>query len=129
MIRHAQKKKVLFGWIGMDSLYGHESWLRNKIDKHSMIYVADIPCNLRVWLQKPKIGLPERKKDRGRPPTRKQVIDDDSVRVDDLKKRIVDDEWRQVFIRDTERRELWTNMVCFRVYPRKKMVFQLKNAG
>ena len=56
-----------------------------------MICIADIPCNLRVWLQKPKTGAPKRKKGRGRPPTRKQVIDDDSVRVDDLKKCVVKD--------------------------------------
>ena len=117
MIRQA-KKKIPFSWIGMDSLYGRDSWLRNKIDKHDMIYIADIPCNLRVWLQKPKVGVPERKKGRGRPPTREQVLDD-SVRVDELKKRVSEDAWQKVFIRDTERRELWVNMVCLRVYPRE----------
>ena len=120
MICRTRKKKMPFAWIGMDSLYGRDSWLRNKIDKHDMIYIADIPCNLRVWLHKPKIGVPKRKKGRGRPPKRKQVIDDDSVRVDKLRKRTADDAWQQVFIRDTERRELWTNMVCLRVYPREE---------
>jgi len=118
MIRQA-KKKIPFSWIGMDSLYGRDSWLRNKIDKHDMTYIADIPCNLHVWLHKPKIGVPKRKKGRGRPPKRKQVLDDDSVRVDELKKRMSDDAWQKVFIRDTERRELWVNMVCLRVYPRE----------
>lgn len=61
MIRQA-KKKIPFNWIGMDSLYGRDSWLRDKIDKHDMIYIADIPCNLRVWLHKPKIGVPKMKK-------------------------------------------------------------------
>ena len=118
MIRQA-KKKIPFSWIGMDSLYGRDSWLRNKIDKRDMTYIADIPCNLHVWLHKPKIGVPKRKKGRGRPPKRKQVLDDDSVRVDELKKRMPDDAWQKVFIRDTERRELWVNMVCLRVYPRE----------
>jgi len=120
MICHAQKKKIPFSWIGMDSLYGRDSWLRNKIDKHGLIYIADIPCNLRVWLQKPKTGVPERKKGRGHPPKREQVLDDDSVRVDELRKRATDDAWQRVFIRDTERRELWTNMTCLRVYPREE---------
>ncbi len=35
---------------------------------NQFLQLADIPCNLRVWLHKPKIGLPERKKGRGRPP-------------------------------------------------------------
>ena len=120
MIRHAQKKKIPFSWIGMDSLYGRDSWLRNKIDKHDMIYIADIPCNLRVWLQKPKTGVPERKKGRGRPPKREQVLDDDSVRVDELRKHAADGAWQRVFIRDTERRKLWANMICLRVYPQEE---------
>jgi len=119
MIRQA-KKKIPFNWIGMDSLYGRDSWLRNKIDEHDMIYIADIPCNLRVWLHKPKIGVPKRKKGRGRPPKRKQVLDDNPVRADKLRKLTADDAWQRVFIRDTERRELWINMVCLRVYPREE---------
>jgi len=121
MIHHAQKKnKVPFAWVGMDSLYGRDSWLRNKIDTHGMIYIADIPCNFRVWLQKPETGVPERKKGRGRPPTRKQVIDGVSIRVDDLKSHVSEEAWHHVFIRDTERQELWADMVCFRVYPRNE---------
>jgi SRSO17 transposase len=121
MIHHAQKKnKVPFAWVGMDSLYGRDSWLRNKIDTHGMIYIADIPCNFRVWLQKPETGVPERKKGRGRPPTRKQVIDGVSIRVDDLKNHVSEEAWHHVFIRDTERQELWADMVCFRVYPRNE---------
>ena len=120
MILHAQKKnKVPFGWIGMDSLYGRDSWLRNKIDKHDMIYIADIPCNLGVWLQKPKTGVPPRKTGvRGRNPTRAKVIEGTgSVKVRDLKDQLEDEKWHQVFIRDTERKELWADMVCLRVFP------------
>ncbi len=119
MIRHVQKKKIPFGWIGMDSSYGRDSWLRNRINDRGLLYIADIPCNLRVWLQKPQVGILEQKKGCGRPPTRKQVLDDDSVRVDELKEQLSDDAWKQVFIRDTERRELWMNMFCLRVYPRE----------
>ena len=118
MIKGAIDKKIPFGWAGMDCLYGRSSWLRNKIDSRNKVYIADIPCDQRVWLQKPTIGIPEKKEGRGRTPTRKQVLDGDSFRVDELKDRAAD-EWEQVFIRDTERRELWANMLFLRVYPRE----------
>ena len=120
MILHAKKKnKVPFGWIGIDSLYGRDSWLRNKIDKHDMIYIADIPCNLGVWLERPKTGIPSRKPGvRGRNPTREKVIEGtEPVKVKDLKDQLDKEEWHQVFIRDTERKELWADMACLRVFP------------
>jgi SRSO17 transposase len=120
MIRHAQKKnKMPFGWVGMDDFYGRDSWLRNKIDTHDMIYIADIPCNLGIWLERPKTGVPSRKEAvRGRNPTREKVIEGtDPIRVRDLKDQLEGKQWHHVFIRDTERRELWADMACVRVFP------------
>jgi len=119
MIQHAQKRKIPFGWVGMDCAYGRDSWLRNKMDGRGIVYIADIPCNLRVWLKEPKVGVPKRKKGRGRNPTRKQVLEGDSIRVDELRKTASKEDWRKIFIRDTERRELWVNMICLQVYPRE----------
>jgi len=120
MIRHAQKKnKMPFGWVGMDDFYGRDSWLRNKIDTHGMMYIADIPCNLGVWLEHPKTGVPPRKQGvRGRNPTREKVIEgSDPIRVRDLTDQLGDMQWHHVFIRDTERKELWADMACLRVFP------------
>jgi SRSO17 transposase len=118
MIHHAQKK-MPFGWIGMDSLYGRDSWLRKKIDAHGMIFIADIPCNLGVWLQRPIIGVPSKKEGvRGRNPTREKVLEGtDPIKVKDLKDQLDDTQWHHVFIRDTERKELWADMSCLRVFP------------
>ena len=120
MIQHAQKKKIPFSWVGMDCAYGRDSWLRNKMEDQGIVYIADIPCNLRVWLKQPKVGIPKRKKGRGRKPFRKQVLEGNSVRVDELRKTASKKDWRKIFIRDTERRELWVNMICLRVYPREE---------
>ena len=119
MIRHAKKKKIPFAWIGMDSLYGRDSWLRNKIDAQGLIYIADIPNNLGVWLQKPKTGVPPHRKGvRGRKPTREKVIEGtEPIKVRDIKDQLGGKEWHHIFIRDTERRELWADMACLRVFP------------
>jgi len=120
MILHAQKKnKVPFGWIGIDCFYGRDSWLRNKIDAQGLIYIADIPNNLGVWLERPKTGVPSRKKGvRGRNPTRQKVIEGpEPTKVRDIKNQLGSEEWHHVFIRDTERRELWADMAVLRVFP------------
>jgi len=122
MILRAKKNKIPFGWIGMDCFYGRDSWLRNKIDQQGLIYIADIPNNLGVWLQQPKTGIPPRKKGaRGRHPTKEKVIEGpDPIKVRDLKDQLTDEQWHQVFIRDTERRELWADMACLRVFPKEQ---------
>ena len=119
MINYARRKKIPFGWIGMDSLYGRDSWLRNNIDTQGLIYIADIPANIGVWLERPKTGVPSRKTGvRGRNPTREKVIEgNSSIKVRDLKNQLGGEEWHPVFIRDTERRELWADMACLRVFP------------
>jgi SRSO17 transposase len=119
MIIHAKKNNVPFAWVGMDCFYGRDSWLRNKIDTQNLIYIADIPCNLGVWLEHPKTGVPMRKDGvRGRNPTREKVIEGtDPIKVKDLKDQLERIKWHHVFIRDTERRELWADMACLRVFP------------
>ena len=150
MILHAKGNSVPFGWIGIDCFYGKDSWLRNQIDSEGMVYIADVPCDTLVWLERPTTGVPERKEGvRGRSPTREKVIEgSDPIHVRDLKDQLESDQWNHVFIRDTERKKLWSNIVAVRVYPveddlpgdevwliirkddgEKKVKYQLSNAS
>jgi SRSO17 transposase len=119
MILRARDNDVPFGWIGMDSFYGEQPWLRNEIDSEGMIYITDIPVNTRVWLNKPEKGIPERKGDCGRIPTKEKVLEGepDPIEVRKLKDQLDAEQWNHIFIRDTERKKLWSNIVCIRVYP------------
>jgi SRSO17 transposase len=119
MILHAKDNGVPFGWIGLDCFYGRDSWLRDQIDNSGMIYIADVPCNLGVWLERPRTGVPLRKEGvRGRNPTREKVLEGTGIiKVKDLKDQLELGQWHRVFIRDTERREIWSNIATLRVYP------------
>jgi len=120
MICHAKKNNVPFGWIGMDCFFGRDSWLRDKIDSEGMLYIADIPCDTLVWLECPKTGMPLRKEGhRGRPPTRRQVLpgEPSPYNVKFLVTILRKDQWRHIFVRDTERKELWADIAAVRVYP------------
>ena len=118
MILHAKKNHVPFGWIGIDCFYGRDSILRDRIDSGGMIYIADIPCDTLVWLECPETRIPERKEGvRGRNPTRMKVLGESPLHVRDLQNQLPSDQWNHVFIRDTERKELWSTMATVRVFP------------
>jgi SRSO17 transposase len=119
MILNARKNGVPFGWIGMDCFYGEQPWLREKLDAEGLIFVADIPRDTKVWLTQPKTGIPERDGKQGRHPIRERVLDGEPapIEVQKIKEQIDPAQWRQVSVRDTERKDLRIDMVCLRVYP------------
>jgi SRSO17 transposase len=119
MILNAQKNGVPFGWVGMDCFYGEQPWLREKLDAEGLIFIADIPRDTRVWQSLPKTGIPARAGKQGRHPIREKVLDgeDAPIEVQKIKEQIDPAQWRQVSVRDTERKELRIDIVCLRVYP------------
>ncbi|MBU1940995.1 MAG: hypothetical protein KKC68_04415 [Candidatus Thermoplasmatota archaeon] len=46
-----------------------------------------------------------------------KAVGADSIHVEDLKEQLNKSQWHRVFIRDTERRELWSTMATVRVFP------------
>ncbi len=119
MIDDAQKRGVPFGWIGMDCFYGEQPWLLDEIDIMGMTYIADIPSDTQVWLEKPKIEIPEKKGIRGPVPKLKKLVsgEPNPIKVQDLAEQLDQSQYTRVFLRETERKELWSNLACLRVFP------------
>lgn len=117
MVINARNNGVPFGWVGMDCFYGEQSNLRKKLDEEGLVYIADIPRDTRVWIKFPEIGVPERKGNRGRIPSRKRVLDGEPepIEVQKLKDQI--QHWSIVNVRDTERKVLQIEIAALRVYP------------
>ena len=118
LIRIARSNGVQFGWVGMDTFYGRDSFLLNTIDSDGIVYMADIPSDTRVWRNLPRVGIPERKNNRGRMPTESRVLDDEPspTEVRMIKDELDPSQWVHTFVRDTERRELWSRIACLRIY-------------
>jgi SRSO17 transposase len=118
LMRGAQSNGVKFGWVGMDTFYGRQTSLPKAIDSDGIVYMADIPSDTRVWLNHPRVGIPERKSNRGRMPTESRVLDDEPspTEVRMIKKELDPSQWVPTFVRDTERRELWSRIACLRIY-------------
>jgi SRSO17 transposase len=118
LMRGAQSNGVKFGWVGMDTFYGRQTSLLKAIDSDGIVYMADIPSDTRVWLNHPRVGIPERKSNRGRMPTESRVLDDEPspTEVRMIKDELDPSQWVPTFVRDTERRELWSRIACLRIY-------------
>jgi SRSO17 transposase len=104
MILRAQAGGLPFEAVLCDSLYGRSSQFRHKLDKAGLLYMAAIPANLRVYLQKPEIGIPAAKPGKKGPKAQKtQVVNGSrSYSVEQLGK-TEDINWQRLRIRTNER--------------------------
>lgn len=69
MIQRVQAQGLSFEAVACDDLYGRSGWLQREMDEAHLLYMADVPENLWVYLTKPASGPgPARAVLRGRQP-------------------------------------------------------------
>jgi SRSO17 transposase len=77
MIQRAKANRMPLEIVGCDSLYGRSAWFRASLEAEAILYMADIPANIHVYLNKPVMGVPAGVPGkRGRHCSRMQVIND-----------------------------------------------------
>ncbi len=75
MIQRAKANGMPLEIVGCDSLYGRNARFRASLDAEGILYMADIPANIHVYLKKPVMGVPANAPGKhGRPCSRMQVI-------------------------------------------------------
>ena len=105
MILKAKKRGIPFEFAGMDAHYGEQPWLLTQLEENDVVYVADVSCNIRVYLEYPEVVLPERDGNRGRLPTKLKVLQGKPLEVREL---LSSDKtaWHTLKVRDTQRGEM-----------------------
>jgi SRSO17 transposase len=104
MIRRAKTKQLPFEAVVCDDLYGRSSKFRAELNTDGILYMADVPSNLRVYLEKPMIGVPEPKPGkRGPPPQQPQVLNGVLSHNVQQVGRLSDTNWQRLRIRSNER--------------------------
>jgi SRSO17 transposase len=118
LIRRAKKNGLAFRVVGCDSVYGRDGAFRAAVAAEELIYMADIPCDQSIYLDKPVVGVPDRAPGTpGRPATRWQVLN--GVAAVEARSVVAHPEWalQPVTVRHTERglltypcaaRRVWT---------------------
>jgi SRSO17 transposase len=113
LIERALVTGLPFELVGFDCLYGRSSELRAKVRQAGKVYMAEVPADTQVYLDKPVLGLRPRRSKRGRPSTAIQVLAGKAVRVDSLREQLP---WHNIQVRATERGELCEPFAAHRVW-------------
>jgi SRSO17 transposase len=59
MIQRVRTQGLAFEGVACDDLYGRNQWLRGEMDHARILYMAEVPENTQVYLQKPDFGIPD----------------------------------------------------------------------
>ena len=115
MVAHQRRIGLRFSWVGADGFYGNDPAFLRGLDALSEVFVADVHCDQRLFLDDPKPTLKEKKGKRGRKPT-KLVANAPVMRVDQWCSDQPDALWQRVKVRDSSRDELQVDVLHRRVW-------------
>jgi SRSO17 transposase len=113
LIERALAADLPFELVGFDCLYGRSGELRAKVRQAGKRYMAEVPADTQVYLDKPLLGVSPRQCSRGRPPSAVQVLAGEAVRVDRLRERLP---WQAVQVRAIDRGTLCDPVAACRVW-------------
>ena len=117
MIRRVKAANLPFEAVLCDSLYGRSSQFRHALREAHLLYMTDIPNNLRVYLDEPLVGIPQPQSGRKGPkPQKRQVLN--GVRSYSVKQigLAEDTQWQRLRIRTNERGVLEDRFAARRVW-------------
>jgi SRSO17 transposase len=78
MIQRVKTQGLPFEGVACDDLYGRDQEFRQKMDHSGLLYMAEVPSDTQVYLQKPDFGIPEHERGQaGRFHTRPKVLSED----------------------------------------------------
>ena len=90
-----------FRWVTCDEAFGNNPAFLDAVAALQLYYLAEVPHDTRVWLERPPTAVPPRGK-RGPAPTRERVTADAPapVRVDALAARLPQAQWQRYQIKE-----------------------------
>ena len=116
MIKRVKAHGLPFDLLACDALYGRDSQFRADVDGEGVRYAAQVPGDTRVYLSKPRVGLPPKRGKRGRPGTRLRVLRGQEPHEVRALARHPQTTWPQVQVRQTERGWLTADFAVSRVW-------------
>jgi SRSO17 transposase len=100
MIDEDIARGVEFDWIGGDGLYGHNFELTKGLDERGKLYVLDVHKDEYVYLEEPRIYIPEDSGGKGRKPE-KLKAEGEPIRIDHYMRGLNHIDWRKAKVRKT----------------------------
>ena len=107
-----------FRWVTCDEAFGNNPAFLDAVAALQLCYLAEVPHDTRVWLERPPTAVPPRGK-RGPAPTRERVTADAPapVRVDALAAHVPQDQWQRYQIKEGAKGPLVAEFAFLRGVP------------
>jgi SRSO17 transposase len=117
MIERVAAEGLPFELVCFDTLYGRSRWLRRQLDRAKLTYMADVPADTLVYLNRPVVGVPKTDAGhKGRAYSKPRVLSEEKpIEVRQLAAS-VGTGWQRVRVRATERGELNDEFMARRVW-------------
>lgn len=117
VILRAKTQELPFEAVACDDFYGRSTWFRDQLDEAGIIYMADVPCNTQVYLEKPLLEMPQPQLEQGEHrPTHLKVLNGIKPFSFQQLARHPDTVWKHVRVRSIERGELNDPFTARRVW-------------
>lgn len=117
MIAGLRRRGVLpFRWVTADEHFGNNPALLDQIADAGLVYLMEVPHNVRVWQDRPATAVPPPTGKKGRPFTRPRLAPAAStpVRVDALATQVPADVWQPALIQEGSTGPLVAEVACGR---------------
>ena len=115
MVTDKRKQGIRFAWTGFDGGYGKDPGLLRKMDTAGEIFMADVHCDQRIYLEDPRPQIPASTSSRGRQPTRLKA-QTKAIRVDQWASQQAPDSWQRLEIRESTKGTLKADFLHQRVW-------------
>ena len=115
IIKQQLNNGVSFDFIGGDGYYGNDANLANAINRMGYLYMLDIHCDQKIFIQQPDLFLPERKGSKGPFPKKLKATTQD-IGVSEYMKNLVDCDWKKIVVRNTTKGKLTEEYHFARVF-------------
>lgn len=104
-----------FSWVVCDEGYGRDTAFLDQVAEWTT-YFAEVPCDTRVWRERPATHVPEWS-GRGRKPTQEQLLPDepDAREVRDIVATVSPDDWSRHTIKEGAKGPIRADFICLRV--------------
>ncbi len=115
MVRAARQRGYRFGWCGFDGGYGKDPAFLRALDDDGEIFVADVHSHQRIWIEDPRLHIPQAAGRRG-PAPKKLKAAVSSIKVKNYIKGLAPQDWTRVTLRDSTRGPLQVEIFTRRVF-------------
>ncbi len=116
MVQRVKAKGVPFDLLACDALYGRDSQFRADLAAENVQYAAQVPADTLVYLSEPRVGIPPKRGQRGRPRTRLRVLSGQRPQEVRALAQHPQTVWQRVQVRLTERGWLTADFAVRRVW-------------